>query len=208
MPDAPTFTAEEVRRITTDAVEQALAAAAQRAAVCANRKPDLPPFDQKNIHTWIRRVEAAYIRASITSPVDKFAFLEGKISVDLNPKLNSFFDAPATADGWESFLTYLRKEYGRTKQQQAATLIDGVRRDGRRPSQLFSLITDLSKEATLDNVRKELLMGELPSDVRRALAEKMDDMTGEQAAEAADKYFDQSGKVLHPGSSSSVCHAR
>ena len=57
-------------------------------------------------------------------------------------------------------------------------MIDGVKRDGRRPSQLFAQIKDLSKDATIDDVRKELLMREMPSTVRSALAEKIKTMTG------------------------------
>ena len=142
-------------------------------------------------------MENAYTRASITSPEDKFAFLEGKISVELNPKINEFFNGPATQDNWTALKNYLRKEYGRTRKQQASTLIDGVRRDGSRPSQLFAQIKDLSKDATVDDIRKELLLREMPATVRSALAEKIETMTGEEAAAAADHYFDKNGKFLH-----------
>ena len=192
------YSEEDVRRITAAAVETALRnARTEQQSACAGRKPDLPPFDAKRIDEWLRRVENAYTRASITTPQDKFAFLEGKISVDLNPKINEFFNNPPTEDNWTALKTYLRKEYGRTRQQQAATLIDGVRREGRRPSQLFAQIKDLSKEATIDDVRKELLLREMPTAVRSALAERIETMTGEEAAAAADGYFDKSGRFLH-----------
>ena len=142
---AMAYTEEDVRRITAAAVETALRNAnREQQNACAGRKPDLPPFDAKRIEEWLRRVENAYTRASITSPQDKFAFLEGKISVELNPKINEFFNGPATADNWTALKDYLKKEYGRTRQQQAATLLDGVRREGRRPSQLFAQIKELS----------------------------------------------------------------
>ena len=192
------YSEEDVRRITAAAVETALRnARTEQQSACAGRKPDLPPFDAKRIDEWLRRVENAYTRASITTPQDKFAFLEGKISVDLNPKINEFFNNPPTEDNWTALKTYLRKEYGRTRQQQAATLIDGVRREGRRPSQLFAQIKDLSKEATIDDVRKELLLREMPTAVRSALAERIETMTGEEAAAAADGYFDKSGRFMH-----------
>ena len=197
------YSEEDVRRITAAAVETALRNARQEQQnACAGRKPDLPPFDGKRIEEWLRRVENAYTRASIVSAADKFAFLEGKISVELNPKINEFFNGPATDDNWTALKDYLKKEYGRTRQQQAATLIDGVKRDGRRPSQLFAQIKDLSKEATVDDVRKELLMREMPPTVRSALAEKIESMTGEQAAAAADHYFDKNGRFLHATPSS------
>ena len=195
---AATFSEEDVRRITAAAVEEALRGAnREQRNACSGRKPDLPPFDSKRIEEWLRRVENAYTRASITSPEDKFAFLEGKISVELNPKINEFFNGPATQDNWTALKNYLRKEYGRTRKQQALTLIDGVRRDGSRPSQLFAQIKDLSKDATVDDIRKELLLREMPDTVRSALAEKIETMTGEEAAAAADHYFDKNGKFLH-----------
>ena len=192
------YTEEDVRRITAAAVETALRNAnREQQSACAGRKPDLPPFDGKRIDEWLRRVENAYTRASITTATDKFAFLEGKISVELNPKINEFFNQPATDDNWTALKNYLKKEYGRTRQQQASTLIDGVKRDGRRPSQLFAQVKDLSKNATIDDVRKELLLREMPPTVRSALAEKIETMTGEEAAEAADHYFDKNGRFMH-----------
>ncbi|MEE3022050.1 MAG: hypothetical protein VX367_05325 [SAR324 cluster bacterium] len=195
---AATFSEEDVRRITAAAVEEALRGAnREQRNACSGRKPDLPPFDSKRIEEWLRRVENAYTRASIISPEDKFAFLEGRISVELNPKINEFFNGPATQENWTALKDYLRKEYGRTRKQQASTLIDGVRRDGKRPSQLFAQIKDLSKDATVDDIRKELLLREMPATVRSALAEKIETMTGEEAAAAADHYFDKNGKFLH-----------
>ena len=192
------YTEEDVRRITAAAVETALRnARTEQQNACAGRKPDLPPFDGKRIDEWLRRVENAYTRASIVSAADKFAFLEGKISVELNPKINEFFNGPATDENWTALKEYLKKEYGRTRQQQASTLIDGVKRDGRRPSQLFAQIKDLSKDATIDDIRKELLLREMPTTVRSALAEKIETMSGEEAAEAADHYFDRNGRFMH-----------
>ena len=110
------YSEEDVRRITAAAVETALRNARQEQQnACAGRKPDLPPFDGKRIEEWLRRVENAYTRASIVSAVDKFAFLEGKISVELNPKINEFFNGPATNDNWTALKDYLKKEYGRTR---------------------------------------------------------------------------------------------
>ena len=51
--DAPQmFTAEEVQRIAAQAVSAAMAAM-QRPVTCNIKKPDLPPFDSKNILIWI-----------------------------------------------------------------------------------------------------------------------------------------------------------
>ena len=67
------------------AATQALTAAQSRA-----KKPDLPPFDKKNIDLWIKRVEAAYQRAGVVTPKDKFAYLEQKFPVDFNITVNDY----------------------------------------------------------------------------------------------------------------------
>ena len=50
-----------------------------RDVTALTRKPELPAFDASNIEIWIRRIENAFTRASITNVKDKFAFLESKI---------------------------------------------------------------------------------------------------------------------------------
>ena len=191
-----TFTEDEVRQIANNAVEAALAAV-PRPVVCTNRKPDLPAFDSKHIEVWIQRVEAAYARASITSPKDKFAFLESKIDINLNPKLNEFLFGQPTDSSWGDFLRYLREEYGTTKRQQAGALLDGIRRDGRRPSQFLAHVVEKTKDLTIDDIRKEVILRDLPSQVCHALAAHAKNSTAEELAKHADDYFDRDGKHLH-----------
>ena len=196
---------------------EATAAAAQAAAdalraasgsgVSGKRKPDLPNFDSKNVEIWIRRVEAAYTRASIVLPKDKFAFVETKFSVDFNPRINEFLYSTATDDNWNDFLSYLRQEYGRTRQQQASSMIDGLKRDGRRPSQWLATLVDLTKDVSLDDIRKELLLRELPSDVKRTLANGVKDMSAKEVAELADDHYDRDGRQLNGSSVHSVSEA-
>ena len=198
-----TFTEDEVRQIAANAVEAALAAV-PRPVVCSGRKPDLPAFDQRHIEVWIQRVEAAYARSSITSPKDKFAFLETKIDINLNPKLNEFLFGPQTTERWEQFLQYLRKEYGPTRQQQAATLLNGIRRDGRRPSQFLAQVVEKTKDLTLDDIRKEVIIRDLPPQVCHALAAHVETKSATELAEMADAYFDRDGKHLHTTPASTV----
>ena len=191
-----TFTEDEVRQIAANAVEAALANI-PRPTVCANRKPDLPPFNAKHIEVWIRRVEAAYARASIISPKDKFAFLESKIDINLNPKLNSFLFGPPTEAAWTEFLGYLREEYGFNKRQQAKTLLDGIRRDGRRPSQFLAQVVEKTKDLTLDDIQKEVILRDLPPQVCHALSAHIKDSSAEEIAKLADDYFDREGQHMH-----------
>ena len=198
-----TFTEEEVRQIAASAVEAALANV-PRPTVCSNRKPDLPAFDRAHIEVWIQRVEAAYARASITSPKDKFAFLENKIDINLNPKLNDFLFGTPTATAWSDFLSYLREEYGTTKRQQAKALLDGIRRDGRRPSQFLAQVVEKTKDITIDDIRKEVVLRDLPAQVCHALAPYVDDSTAEQLAKLADDYFDREGQHLHASAAPAI----
>ena len=103
------------------AAAQALTAALP--SLSSKKKPDLPAFDKRNVEVWIKRIEAAFTRAGVTSAKDKFAFLEAKFPVDYNSKINAFLYGEATDEKWTEFICYLIKEYGQTKRQQAAVIL-------------------------------------------------------------------------------------
>ena len=185
-------------------VRQETAAAAASVPDAIKRKPEIPAFDKAHIEHWIRRTENAFIRALVTSPREKFAFLETKFPVDFNPRINDFLWGDPTEDNWNNFIAYLKKEYGVTKQQQAAVVLDGFKREGKKPSQYVALLEDKTKNLTMDDVRKEMLIRELPTDIQRMLQEKIEGLSLQDAAKAADAYFDQDGKPKHINKMSSV----
>ena len=214
----PPIDVEELKRVAETAAQAAAAASAAlvamtqqlEATTLANaqlrsvKKPDLPPFDPKNIEVWIRRVESAYTRAGVTAVKDKYAFLETKFPVDFNPRINQFLFGEITTEAWENFLAYLRLEYGRTIEQRAATAIEGIRRDGRRPSQLAATMADLTTGVTLDDILKEHLVRELPVDVRRAIARDAKGKNLVETAALADNYFNQDGRPLYTSPASAI----
>ena len=179
--------------------ELRLEAASTAAAIpdAIKRKPEIPAFDKAHIDHWIRRTENAFIRAQITTPREKFAFLETKFPVDFNPRINDFLWGETTQERWDAFITYLRSEYGATKQQRVSVIIDGFKREGRKPSQYAALLNDKTKEITLDDIKKEMLLREMPTDVQRMLQERMELLSFEDAAKIADAYFDQEGRPRH-----------
>ena len=198
----------EIDRLTRVA-EAAIAAAtaatnALAAAQTKAKKPELPSFDKKNVELWIQRVESAYVRANVTLPKDKFAFLEPKFPVDFNAVINGYLFGEATDDNWRAFINYLRDEYGRTVRQQTATLLSSHSRSGLRPTQFLVNLKEKTKKVKLDDIHKEILLKSLPSDVQHLLLDKIDSMTASQAAQAADKYFDNEGRPISTSSSSSV----
>ena len=170
------------------------------------RKPDLPDFDAKNIEVWIKRMTAAYERAGITLAKDKFAFLESKFRVGSNPKVDEFLYGPASDTAWDEFISYLKTEYGKTVRQEAQFLRGQHSRDGRRPTQMLAHIMDKIKNVSIDDIVKDIVVSSLPMDVQRMMAEKVTDLTAEQAAALADKYFDQEGRPLHSTHNSSISH--
>ena len=207
----------EIHRIAaTAAAEAAAAAVAAAFATQASltqtvtdtvqkRKPDLPKFDAKSIEIWIQRTEAAYSRASITKPKDKFAFLESQFEAAFNPKINQFlFDPEPTDAKWTAFLAYLRKEYGRTQQQKAASVLDGISRNDRRPTQLLAFIDEQLDDVSIEDIKKEMLLRQLPREVRHALSESSKTATVTELAEQADHYFDREGKQLNAASGTAV----
>ena len=93
--------------------------------------------------------------------------------------------------------------YGKTRREEAASILDGTRRDGHRPTQLLSRIKERAGEVTLDDLFKELVLRELPTNVRHSLTDKVDTLSAHEAASLADRYFDKEGKLLN--ATPSVC---
>ena len=188
---------DELRNEIRAEVRQETAAAAAAVPDAIKRKPEIPPFDKVHVEHWIRRTENAFIRALITSPREKFAFLETKFPVDFNPRINDFLWGDPTQANWDEFIAYLKSEYGSTKQQQAAIILNGFKRDGKKPSQYVALLEDKTKDIDIDDVRKEMLVREMPTDVQRMLQERIEGLSLKDAAKIADSYFDQDGKPRH-----------
>ena len=206
---------EELRAAAAAAVEAANAATAALVAASGlvtqqstqqqqqtgqqirTRKPDLPEFDARNVEIWIKRVQAAYDRAAIVLPKDKFAFLETKFAVGANPSIDAFLYGSATEENWKAFLSYLKEEYGRTVRQEAQYLRGQFSRDGRKPSQMLAQMKDKVKRVTIDDLLKEILISSLPANVQQMMSERVRDLTADEAAAVAVRYFDQEGRPLH-----------
>ena len=190
-------TTSRLLETTSAAAEAATAAAnASGASNLRKRKPELPAWDPRNIESWVRRVKAAYQRGTITEPADKFAFLESIIPVDAHPRINKFFNDAATETNWIAFLAFLRERYGRTKEEQVEAAINGIPRDGRRPTDLMAEMDDQMGKITLDDIKKAHLMRQMPSFVRTSMCDRIKTLNSTQAAEAADAYFDRDGRPL------------
>lgn len=221
------MSSEEIQRITANAVAMALAqdraerdrqvkvateaavAAAlanQTSQVNALRKPDLPPFDKDNIHIWIKRLENAYERSGVRTAKAKFAFLESKFDTKSDARINKFLYGSQTEDEWTAFLAYLREKHGQTRRQEVYTILNGTPRDGRRPSVLLDLIRERAGETTIDDIFKELLLKEMPSDVRKHVRSQVEGLNASATARICDKHFDQQGKLLESETPSTVHH--
>ena len=195
---------ERLSQVARDAIQAANSAAlALAAAQNRIKKPELPAFDKKNVDLWLKRVESAYLRAGVTRPSDKFAYLEPKFPVDFNSKVNDYLFGEQSEERWEAFKEYLKKEYGKTPRQQAACILSSHSRSGLRPTQFMVNLKDKTKRVTLDEIYKEILFKSIPADVQHTLVDKWDDYTADEAAEAADKFFDSEGRPLSSSSSSS-----
>ena len=180
----------------------AATAATAQASSCV-KKVELPPFDKKNIHTWIRRVEAAFGRAGVTTAKDKFFFIEAKLDVSISPKINEFLCGESNDQTWDNFLSHLQDEYGKTKEQQASQFLRGIPRDNLRPTQHLAKIKDAIKDIELDDLIKEMVLKDLPASVRQSLAERTN-LSSAEAAKAADHHFDKDGRLKHDVNTASV----
>ena len=187
----------ELRMEVRNELRHETAAAAAAIPDSIRKKPEIPPFDKAHVDIWVKRTENAFIRANIRAVNEKFAFLETKFPVGFNPTIDEYLYGNATDDTWTSFITYLKKEYGTTKQQRASIFIDGFRRDGRRPTQFAAALDEKTKDVTIDEIKKEMLLREMPMDVRRMLQERIEGCSFKEAAEIADNYFDAEGRPKH-----------
>ena len=201
---------ERITKALEQATQAAAAAAAALQALSANnqqaapaaptakrKRPELPPFDKSNIHIWIQRVESAYAREEVTDPKQKFAFLESIIGVNLGPTINNFMFGEANAQNWDSFLDHLKDVYGPTKETRCSTYLDGLKRNGLRPSDHLALIQDRAKDVTLDDLQKQLILRELPTDIKRLLQDKVAGLDAQATATLADAHFAKDGQPLN-----------
>ena len=197
---------EERDRQSRIATEAAVAAALanQTSQVQALRRPDLPPFDKVNIEAWIRRVEFAFARSNVTNALNKFAFIEKLFNSRDDPTVNAFLNGLQTDERWADFLEYLRERYGRTRQQEVQSLLNGPSRDGRRPTELAAFIEEQSGKVTVDDIKKEVLLKAMPAEVRRHLAAKLDTLNFKETARECDAYFDKAGKLKEQSNTPSV----
>ena len=66
---------------------------------------------------------------------------------------------------------------------------------------MLAFIKEQTSKVTLDALYKEMVVTSLPADIQRAMADKLDALDAQGAADLADAYFDKDGKVLIPSSS-------
>ena len=170
------------------------------------RKVEMPAFDRNNVEIWIKRVESAFTRANIVTAKEKFAQMEAKFSVDVDPVINDYLYGDPTDSKWTKFLDHLRDLYGRTKKQQVQFMLSNPSRDGRRPTSHFSHIMDRIGKITIDDLVKEHIMNGLPVEIRRQLADKSEKVSAQELAKMADDFFDKEGRPLHSSASTSVNH--
>ena len=167
-----------------------------RAGGAPKKKPELPPFDSKNILIWIRRIEAAYARVGITEAVDKFAWLESMFQVGLNPRIDAFLYGTNTAADWTEFIQYLKEEYGPTIRQKAQKLMAENNRHDLKPSQFLAQLAEDVKDVKVDDILKEHLLRTIPPRIREIMGKEVDSKTAKEVAELADEYFDRQGRPI------------
>ena len=160
------------------------------------KKPELPQFDTKNVLVWIRRVEAAYVRAGVVDPKDKFAWLESMFQVKLDPQIDAYLYGSNTAQDWLDFLEYLKQQYGPTIRQKAQKLMGDISRHDLKPSQWLLQLKEDVKDVELDHILREHLLKTIPPRIREIMGKEVEQMTSEEVAKTADTFFDRQGKPV------------
>ena len=163
----------------------------------SSRKPDLPAFDKTAIEIWIRRVESAYIRAGISRAVEKFAFVESKFAVNEDPAIDKFLFGEPTDANWSLFCEYLKKRYGKTKRQKASAFLEPAQLDGRTPLQYLAKLEQNIEGVTIDDLKKEICIRQLPSDVQQLICKATESLSAEETMRYAESFFNPDGTRLH-----------
>ena len=180
---------------------QALSTRPQQAAASApsappKKKPELPPFDSKNVLVWIRRIESAYIRVGCVEPRDKFAWMESIFQVKLDPQIDAYLYGGNTAQDWDDFISYLKLRFGPTVRQKAQKMMSEVPRHDLTPSQFLLQLEEDTKDVTADQIRREHLLKTIPSRIREIMGKQVETMTAKEVATLADTFFDRQGRPL------------
>ena len=160
------------------------------------KKPELPPFDSKNVLIWIRRIEAAYSRAGVIDPKDKFAWMESIFQVKLDPQIDAYLYGNNTAQDWVDFLDYLKQQYGPTIRQKTQKLMGDIQRHDLKPSQFLLQIKEDCKDVEIDHILREHVLKTIPPRIREILGKEVEDMSAEDVAKAADSFFDRNGRPV------------
>ena len=168
----------------------------------SSRKPELPAFDKNNVEIWVKRVDNAFRRAGITDSKDKFAHIEGKFAVDTDARIQAFIFGDGTEEEWTAFMQYLKDRYGKTKSQRASIILDGVKREGRLPSEMFAFVMEKIGTLTVDDLVREMVIRELPTEIQRTIHDQTKSLDGAATSKLADSYFDKDGKPIHRATSS------
>ena len=164
------------------------------------KKPELPPFDSKNVLIWIRRVEAAYARVGVIEPKDRFAWMESIFQVGLDPQIDSYLYGTNTLQDWEDFIDYLKLQYGPTMRQKAQKLMGDIPRHDLKPSQYLLRLKDDVKDVEIDHILKEHVLKSIPPRIREIMGKEVEGLSAEQVAKQADDFFDRNGRPTEKSS--------
>ena len=162
----------------------------------SSRKPDLPAFDKTAIEIWIRRVESAYVRAGISTAIEKFAFIESKFAVNEDPTIDKYLFGTPNDENWTAFCEYLKKRYGKTVRQKVTSLLEPAQMDGRTPMQYLARLQQNTDGISLDDVYKEICMRQLPSDIQHVICKATEGMTAVEVMQYAESFYNPDGSRL------------
>ena len=163
----------------------------------SSRKPDLPALDKQNIGIWIRRVESAYIRSGITRAVEKFAFIESKFAVNEDPAVDKFLFGEPTDSNWTNFCEYLKKRYGKTTRQKVTAVLEPSQLDGRTPLQYLARLEQNIDGISLDDIKKEICIRQLPNDIQQLICKSTENMSAEDTMKYAESFYNPDGSRIH-----------
>ena len=156
----------------------------------------LPPFYTTNPKFWFGHAEAQFNLRGITQDNTRYFYVVANLPEEAAVRVMRVIEEPPAADKYDTIKAALLKAYTPSDEENAAALLDMPGLGDMKPSQLWQRMCAMHPADQKPNfLARELFLRQLPADVRGHLADKKD-LTNDQLAEEADKFFASSGRQI------------
>ena len=148
----------------------------------------LPPFNSDGPDAWFSYIESSFGIKNVTDDRTMFNHVVCSLDKDISKRILDTIKAQPSTSKYEAIKARLLKEFGLTDDERDAKLLDYGGLGDVRPSQLLTqmilLLLPKAERGQAKCLFREVFLRQLPSDVRKHLADKKNLLLTEFAEEA------------------------